>query len=226
MAIPVVPDAPSSNPVAELSQTGQLNYVVYRLNAGGTAIETTTVPGAVTNEIPSMPDTPAAGTLTLALSSDHLVVNTIDTWVNYIWPSTHKGVLSLRGNAGLVCDIASPVRTGQVGISHNMQAVTSLEQLKGLTFGGYDCATATPGGSSSYSFLPNGSLDADGDTVDAEDVAALFSEDGLDIEDLNLKLRAYRIQQDGQARYAAVLLFAETDPSTGVRSHGVELLLN
>lgn len=221
VATPVVAEAPASNPTVELTQSGLMNYLVYRVNAGGNAIETTTLTGTVSNALSG-----GAGTLSLALSPTPLVVNTTDTWVNFIWPGTYKGVLSLEGNVGLVCDTASAATTGQVGMSHNMQAVTSLEELKGLNFAGYDCSTNTLASTYSFNFLADGSLDADGDMVEAGGVSALFSENGLDIENLNLKLRAYKIQQGGQTRYAAALLFVETHPSTGVRSYGVELLLN
>lgn len=221
VATPEVAAAPGSDPSAELSQSGQINYLVYRVNADGNAIETNTLSASVTNAVSG-----GAGTLTLALSPTPLVVNSTDTWANFIWPDPYKGVLSREGNVGLVCDTASAAKTGQVGMSHNMQAVTSLEELKGLSFAGFDCSTNTLASTYSFNFLADGTLDADGDIVDAAGVAALFSENGLDIENLNLKLRAYKIQQGGQTRYAAALLFVETHPSTGVRSHGVELLLN
>jgi len=220
VATPVVAVAPASGATATLTQSGQVNYMVYRVNAAGNAVETTTLSAAVTNSVPA-----GSGTLSLNLTPTPLEVTTSDTWVNVIWPSTFKGVLSLEGNAGLVCETASLATTGQVGMSHNMQAVTTLEELKGLNFGGYDCSTSPVSNIYSYSFLVDGSLQSDDGMLEANDVAALFSEGGLVVDGLNLKLRAYKILQGGQLRYAMALLFDETDTVTGARSYGVELLL-
>lgn len=221
VAVPSVPVPPASNPTDELTRSGQLNFLVYRVNAGGNAIESTTIPATVTNALSG-----GMGTLTLGLPLGALVLDTADGWVNIGWPGTHRGVLNLDGNAWLVCDAASSAQTGQVGMSHNMQAVTSLDELKGLNFAGYDCSTANPVASSSFGFLADGSLNADGDVVEEAEVASLFSPDGLNIDNVNLKLRAYKIQQGGRTRYAATLLFVETDTSTGVRSFRLELLLS
>jgi len=220
VAVPAVPAAPS-NPTTELTTTGRLNYLVYRVNTGATAIETATVSASVTNALSG-----GAGTLTLAVSPTPLVVTTTDTWASFIWSAPYKGILSLSGNVGLACDVVSSTKTGQVGVSHNMLPVTDLDELKGLTFGGYDCSTTVPTGTYAFNFLADGSLDADGDILPADDVAALFKQSGLDIDSQNLKLRAYKIEQGGQLRYAMVLQFVETNPTTGAQTFGVELLLN
>lgn len=222
MARPEVAQPPATDATAEITQSGRMNYLIYRVNPAGPAIEATHLSAVVTNAVSG-----GAGTLTLNLSPAPLELHTTNAWESSDWPVTHQGVFGLQGHAVLVCDKTAPAESaGLVGMSHNMQAVTTLDELKGLRFDGHDCSTAATVTTGSFEFGNDGSLSADGEAVDAAEVAALFSQEGLDIEAQNLKLRAYKIRQGDRVRHAAVLLFVETDATTGTRSHRVELLLN
>ncbi len=221
VATPPVATDPVSNASSGVTQNGLMNYVVYRVNSGATAIETALVPAEVNNP------GDGAGQLILDLALDRLTVSTTDTWESVTWPGSFKGLLGLEGNVGLVCDTALAASTEQVGMSHNMTAVTSVDELRGKSFGVYDCAAVdTTVSTDVYKFLDNGTLeDAAGDTLSASDVAALFGVSGLNVDVLNLKLRAYKMEQAGEVRYAMVLLSEEVD-TLGNKTVGVELLIS
>lgn len=124
--------APNTGAVSGIDRTGNINYLVYRVNTAGTGIESVMVPGTVTMSGTN-------GTLTFDYTPVDLSVTTTNAWAGVSWPSGFSGRLLANGNVGMVCDTDPRSTTGQVGVSHNMLRVSDAGVLKGKTLKGYDC---------------------------------------------------------------------------------------